>query len=173
MLLAKVLRKDKKYKKLSQVLEVAQQRINVEQDRVQAFSLHAGLESRSLYGKRALSPKAVLSATSQMMANRSRLVEMRARATENISYLHQACKEFKRYALTAYEDEFKDYRTKEQRDALLDVVMRPALEFIGEADTLIDILDNLIKDIDQSGHSVRHIVDILKLLDSSKTGQTI
>lgn len=162
------IKKDRKYKKLLKILEVAQSRINVERDRNEAFTMHSGLLVRQLYGKNVFSTKRVLEATAQVQANRSRLVEIRSRATEHISYLHQGVIAFKRYCLSNYE--FSGYRTKEQRDAILDKPLRPILDFIAEVDTLIDILDQFIKDIDQAGHSIRHIVEVLKLLDSSKVG---
>ena len=173
MSLAKILRADKRYKKVVNILESAQRRINVDRDRSEAFALHAGLEVRSLQGKRLLSTSAIISATAQIQANRSRLVEIRARSTEHVSYLEEACKAFRKYALTKYADEFKSYRTKDERDSILYTVLKPSMDFVSEVSTLTDILDMFIKDLDQSGHTVRHIIDILKLLDSSKTGKTI
>lgn len=164
------IKSDSRYKKLLHILETARSRIDVERDRTEIAAMHSGLLVRQLYGKNVFSTKKVLLATAQLQANRSRLVEIRSRATEHISYLHQGCTAFKRYCLANYE--FSGYRTKEQREALLDKPLRPVLDFIAEVDTLIDVLDMMIKDIDQAGHSIRHIVEVLKLLDSSKVGRS-
>lgn len=173
MSLVKVLRRDPKYKQVRSILETAKSRIDIQRDKDEAFALHLGLEARSLYGRRVYSPKAVLSATAQLQANRSRLVELRARCSEHISYLEQACARYRRYAMSAYSEDFKEYRTKEQRDSVLGTVLMPALDFVAETETLISIFDTFIRDIDQAGHSIRHIVDVLKLLDSSRLGKTI
>ena len=164
------IKKDKRYKKLLHILEVAQSRIDVERDRNEAFTMHSGLLVRQLYGKNVFSTKKVLTAIAQLQANRSRLVEIRSRAAEHISYLHQGVVAFKRYCMANYE--FSGYKTKEQRDSLLDKPMRPVLDFIAEVDTLIDVLDTFIKDIDQAGFGVRNIVEVLKLLDSSRVGRS-
>ncbi len=170
MSFSREIKTDKRYKKLLHILEVAQSRIDVARDRNEAFAMHSGLLVRQLYGKQVFSTKKVLLATAQLQANRSRLVEIRSRASEHISYLHQGCTAFRRYCLANYD--FTGYKTKEQKDSLLDRPMRPILDFIAEVDNLIEMLDTFIKDIDQAGHGVRHIVEIHKLLDSSKVGRS-
>lgn len=169
MSFSKMLKKDKKYKTLLRILEEAQERINVEKDRAEAFSLHSGLEVRSLYGKNVFSTKRVLQADAQLQANRSRLVAMRTLATQHISYLQQGCVAYRRHCFATYD--FSDYRNKEERDSILDKPLRPALDFIAEVTILMDMIDMFIKDIDQSGHTIRRIIDVHKLLDSSKTGR--
>lgn len=173
MSLVKVLRKDQNYKKLKKILEVARTKVDVAKDRATAMNLHSSLEVRDLYGQRKFSAKRILSATSQVQANRSSLVVLRARATEHVSYVEQAVKSFKRYAFTEYREDFSDYRTKEQRDAVVQTALGSADDFIQEIQGLLDLLDLLIKDLDQSSHALRHMIDVLKLLDASKGGRII
>lgn len=171
--LIKAIRKDPKYKTLKQVLENAQSKIDIEKSRNQAFVLHASLEVRGLYGLKKFSPKRILSATAQLQANRSTLVETRARLTEHLSYVEAAQAAFRRHVFSEFAEDFRDYRTKEQRDSFISHATVTVVDFIAEVNALIDLIDTFIKDLDQAGHNIRHMVDVLKLLANSKGGQVI
>jgi hypothetical protein len=173
MTLIKAIRKDPKYKTLKQVLENAQSKIDIEQSRKRAFVLHASLEVRGLYGRKKFSPKRILSATAQIQANRSTLVEIRARLSEHVSYVEAAQAAFRRHVFSEFSEDLRDYRTKEQRDAFINNATVTVVDFISEVTALVDLLDTFIKDLDQAGHNIRHMVDVLKLLASSKGGQVI
>jgi len=162
------LKSDAKYKKYRNILKTVRGRINVEADMDEILSLHAGRNSRRLFGKDQFSPKAIYEATAQDLSIRARLVEIRQRTSVQSSLLEGAIDQLHKYIRTSYRNSMRGLSNEASRKAGLDAVTNTGNELIVEARTLIDTADQIIRDVDQSGHSIRHMVEILKLLDSSK-----
>lgn len=167
------LRSDSRYKKFVKAVEEAQGRVDFEKDRAEALSLHSGLLVRGLYGKKQYSSKSMIEAVSQVQANRSRLVELRVRSSIHLSYIKEFASNFRRYVYTQYSEDLREFKTKDQKDALLLRLTAKSEEFMSEGNSHLDLLDLLIKDLDQSSHTMRHMIDILKLLSDTSSGKIL
>ncbi|MDN3180141.1 hypothetical protein P0E80_13695, partial [Enterococcus faecalis] len=100
---------------------------------------------------------------------RARLVEIRVRATVNLDLLQEACDALRNHIYTEYAQELKQFGSSaEQRKALVERVQGTARTLMTEGKALVDVLDQIVKDIDSTSHHLRHMIDVLKLLDGSK-----
>jgi hypothetical protein len=137
------------------------------------MSLHASRSSRSIRDKKQYSPKHLIEAVSQDMAFRSRFVEMRVRCHLTTSQLDDAIAAISGFIATEFSDELKQFRTVGDRGAFINRVIAKAREVQSDGYATVELLDTLIKDIDASSHQLRQIVECLKLLDNSKSGQIV
>lgn len=164
----KKIQKDANFKKYMRIYKAVEGRLDIEANRDEAFSLHASRTSRSIIGKDQFKSRVIYTAIAKDLSYRARLVEIRQRNAAEISLLQGARESLHKYIRTAYRDVLKGYSNEATRSAFLAQVTEDSTALINEANELINLLDFFIKDIDQASHSVRHLIDILKLLDSSK-----
>jgi hypothetical protein len=90
-----------------------------------------------------------------------------------VDLLNEAIRSISKFITTEYYDALKEYRTVGQRNALIERVISGALQTQGECNALISMLDDLIQDVDKASFHLRHMLDALQLLDSSKGGRVI
>jgi hypothetical protein len=164
---------DPKYKRFARIIQRVSDRVDIEKDKAEALALHASRTSRSLYGGKRYSPKALIDASLTDLSARARLVEIRVKASGHVEVLEQACEAMRHHLLTEYNQEIRMYSTEAQRNALIKRIQRTALDFMAEAKSLLDMLDQIIKDIDQASYALRATLDSLKLLDGAKAGRVI
>ena len=163
------IRESQDFRKFKKIVAQVESRLNVEKDYEEAQALHSGRTSRKLYGDKRYSGKSIIEASSNDMAARSRLVEIRVKASRQIDVLHDACKTMKHSMLTNFSDEInKRFTTVGARTAFAETMIARALEIQTEGAGLIKVLDSLIEDIDKSGYHLSNMADVLKLLDSRK-----
>jgi len=163
------IRESQDFRKFKKIVAQVESRLNVEKDYEEAQALHSGRTSRKLYGDKRYSGKSIIEASSNDMAARSRLVEIRVKASRQIDVLHDACKAMKHSMLTNFSDEInKRFTTVGARTAFAETMIARALEIQTEGAGLIKVLDSLIEDIDKSGYHLSNMADVLKLLDSRK-----
>jgi len=173
MSLITTIRADSEYKKFKTILLKVREKLNVDRDRAEALSMHAGRTSRRLHGTKQYSPKSVLDASLNDLACRSRLVEIRVQCSIQIDLLHDAAKAIKHYITTEFVDELNAYKTVGQRNALIDRVVSAALVTESEGAALLKLLDDLISDIDKSSYQLRVTTDLLRLMADTKGGQVV
>lgn len=167
------IRADSEYKKFKAIVLKVREKLNVDKDRNEALSMHAGRTSRRLHGTKQYSPKSLMDACLNDLAVRSRLVEVRVQCSIQIDLLHDAVKAIKHYITTEFVEELSEYKTVGQRNALIDRVVAGAILVESEGKALIKLLDDLVGDIDKASYHLRLMTDALKLLDSSKSGQVV
>lgn len=168
------IRESKDYKQFRKIVLGVQERLNVEKDRTEALSLFAGRTSRKLFGDKRYSPKALIDASMNDMAARSRLVELRVRTSIQIDVLHEACKAMRHSMSSNFTEEVKSrFKTVGERAAFFDLMIASALEIESEGDALIKLLDGLINDIDKSSYHLKGVIECLSLLEGSKAGKVI
>lgn len=168
MSLIKEIRNDPQYKKFQDLLLAVQKRIDIDRLYKETMALHESRTSRSLRDGDRYSPEKLIDANLVDLSARSRLVKIRATNAKQLSHLQEGMKAMHRYISTQYDEDLKDYRTKEQRAAVIDRVLKAANEFMAECESLGNIIDMVIKDIDQGSHAMRHVIDCLKLWTESK-----
>lgn len=162
------LRGDAQFKKFRLIVSKTRERFKVESDRKEALSLHASRTSRTLHGDKRYSPIALMDASLKDLSFRARLVEIRVQITLHTALLEEAVTAIKRYIRTEYYDELNNYKTVDSRSALVDRLVASALDLQNEGSALIELLDTLIEDIDKASFHLKHMLDCLQLLDSSK-----
>jgi len=172
MSLIAVIREDSEYKAFKQVLATTKQGLDIESLTNECMGLHAGRPSRSLTGDGRYSPKTLLDANTTDMAARGRMTEIRVKVDKKVSSLRKGIAAMRKHILTKYADELKDYGGVTMQKALADRVMKVAIEYIEEAETLISGIDQLIKDIDSAGHALHRCGELIKLLSEGR-GRTL
>ena len=165
--LVQEIRKDPNYAKFLKIVEGIRKRIDLEAITTEALGLHSARTSRSLHGNDRYSPTALIDASLKDLSFRARMVEMRVRLDIAVSNLSEAVAAIKRHISTEYNDELRDFSTAEQRRSFVDRVIKNSNQFLSEGEALIKTLDHLIKDLDQAGHSMRHIIECLKLMSQN------
>jgi hypothetical protein len=172
--LVKEIRGGATFKTFRQVFEAVTKRVDIAKNTAEVLGLHTSRTSRSLATKKErYSPSVLIDASLNDLSARARMVELRVRADLNLSTLREAVAAFAKHVQTEYAEELREFRTAEQRKALVDRVIKQAREFMAEGETFIATVDTLVKDIDQSGHSLRHVIECLKLLDGNKGSRTL
>lgn len=166
--LRRLLRKDPKYKKFQRTVEVIAGRLKLEADRKEAWSMHASRTSRSLYGKDQFSLQKFEQAVLRDLSIRARMVEIRVQVSTNISMLERAITDMGNHIQTDYDDFLKPFKTIDRRKQAVSRLVQSSADLMADGEDLISSLDLFIKDLDQANFSLRHIVDTMKLLDSSK-----
>lgn len=160
--------KDPKFKKFRLILKTTREKLKIERDRNEALGLMANRSSRSLHGRKQFSPKAIMEATANDLSARARLVEIRVKAKIHMDLMEDACEAIKDHLLTEYNEDMRKYSTVEQRKALISRIQGTARSFVVEGNALIDLLDQIIKDIDQASYHLRYLTDMIKTLDGTK-----
>ncbi len=174
MSLLKQIRKDPQYATFLRILETTRKNLDTETATAEAKALHASRTSRSLSGKDRYSSKSLIDANLRDLSTRARLVEIRVTNDRKLSHLKEAAEALKKYVSTEYVDELKsDFSTAGQRSDFVDRVLKSANALLAEGESLLSVLDFLIKDIDQASHSMRHVVDCLKLLENKHGSKAI
>ena len=168
MSLLQVVKADPKFKKYRNILKTTRSRLSIEEGIDEIFALHSGRLARRLYGKSQFSPKSILEATAQDLSARSRIAEIRQKTSVQASLLQGAINELHKYVRNNYRSEMRNLSNEASRRAALDAITSSGIELITETETLISTADMVIKDIDQSSHSIRHMISVLDLLSETK-----
>lgn len=166
------IRETKDYSTFKRLVTNISAKVNVEKDQEEALAMHAGRTSRRMHGKKQYSPKSLIDAALNDLACRSRLVELRVRASIEASLLHDAIKAVRHYITNEFDVELAKYKTVDQRKAVIDRAIKRSLEVESELVALVELLDTLISDIDKSSYQLKVMVDALKLIADNK-GQVV
>ena len=94
---------------------------------------------------------------------RSRMVEIRVNITERRDRLHTTIDVVRRHITVEYGS-YSEVRSIAGKRQFFDRFFREGLELISRMDTIIDMLDHFIKDIDQAGYGLKNAVAILQMI---------
>lgn len=172
--LLRSIQEDPKFKKFREIVKNVRTKLRVEADRQEAMSLLANRSSRTLHSDRKqFSPKAVAEATANDMGARTRLVELRVKSKVQVDILEDACKAIKSHVITEYSEEMAGYSNAEQRNALIERIQGTARTLIVEGTAMINLFDDIIKDIDASSFGISRLSEMIQVLDQSKGSKVI
>ena len=171
--LVKSIREDANYLKFTKIVARVQKRLDMEASTNEALGLHASRTSRNLTGDDRYNAMKLIDANLKDLSYRARLVEIRVKNDLQLSIVREAIEAMRRHISTEYADDLRDFSTADQRKSFVDRVIKNAKEYLAEGEALLDMLDMLVKDIDQCSHSMRHVIDCLKLLEGSKAGKVV
>lgn len=166
-LLAEI-RRDVKFKKFKNIVAKAGERLQIEKDRNEALALFSARTSPTLRYKKQYSAASLLDAEAIDMATRSRLVHIRVQSSIHLDLLDEACDAIKRHIFTQYHEDLRGFSNEQQRKALVERVQTVAMDLMTEGKSLLDMLDQLIRDLDQSNFSMGHMVKLVEMLANSK-----
>jgi len=168
------IKEDAKYKKYLEIVKVARKRLRIDADRLEALSLLSNRTSRTLHGtKQQLSPKVVSEAQANDMQARTRLTEIRVKVQIQVDTLKDAAKAIKNHLLTEYADELATFPNAESRNALIERVHGTGGALLAEAQSLIEMADVIIRDIDQNSFYMSNLTELIKVLDGSKGSRNV
>lgn len=162
------LREDSQFKKFRKIVANIEAKIDVEPLLNEAKALHASRTSRKLHDKKQFHARALIDASLRDLSIRSRLVEMRIRVTIQTARLQEAMNAIKHYITTEFYAELGEYKTVDQKRALIDRATAKAQDLMSEGENVTAVFDVLIKDIDQANFSLKLFVESLKLLSDTK-----
>lgn len=172
MSLIKEIRNDPVYRTFKEMFERVQQQINTDKDYKEVVMLHESRTSRNLRGGDRYSPEKLIDANLVDLSVRSRLVRIRAKSTKQIAHLESGMEAVGNHVMTEYAEDLRDYKTEAQRRALIARVMKAAKAFVADVEAVNNVIDSIIKDIDQASYHLKASVDLLKLWSDSK-GRTV
>lgn len=162
------IRKDPEYLQFRRIIKLEQSKLKVEEDIKEVLSLHASRTSRTIYDKRQYSPQAIVDATTMDLSFRSRMVELRVKASLHISLMQAAIGSIRKYIYTKYAKPCGAFTTEAARNSFIDTVLKNYISDVENAQSFIQLCDTLIKDIDQAGFSLKNMLECLKLLSETK-----
>ncbi len=168
------IREDDEYIKLKKVAREEREKTKTSANWDEAMTLLAGRPSRDIHAKRQFSPMAIMEAMSCDMSARSRLTEMRTRAKLHADVLENACDAMGHHIRTAYGEELKRHcATVDSRKSFVAKLNQPMLDLLSDIDSLIDMLDQVITDIDKTSFHLSKMAELIMFIDSSKGSRNV
>jgi di/tripeptidase len=172
--LIQAIREDDEYIKLKKVSREEREKMKITANWDEAMGLLASRPSRNIHAKKQFSPRAVMEAMSCDMSARSRLTEMRTRAKLHADTLEDACDALGHHIRVAYGEELKRHcTTVDARKSFIAKLNQPTLETLSEVDSLIDMLDQVITDIDKTSFHLSKMAELIMFIDSSKGSRNV
>lgn len=161
--LKRSLLEDDTYKRYRNIVKAIKDKIIVDDMDDEINRLHSGRISRTLYGTTPGGDK-IMNAALQDASHRSRMAEIRVRVSKQADLLDITLEATRIYLARQFADEVPDIRTKSERMAYFDAHLTNGIVLHSKLKSLISRIDVLIKDVDQTGFSLKHCVDILELV---------
>ena len=161
-----IIREDEEYKKFRKVIKLELERLNLEQDQKEVLSLHASRLSRTIYDKRQYSAQILIDASMMDLAFRSRMVEIRVKASLHVSIMEAAISSIRKYLYSKYVQ--SSFSNESARQSYIDTVLKAYLKEVEKAKAFLQLCDTLVKDIDQAAFNLRNMLECLKLLSETK-----
>jgi len=159
--LLSAIRRDGKYKIFKKIVETAETRMTIENDRKEVFSLHASRTARKLYTQKKYNPSSIMDASANDMQARSRIVEIRMKASHHIETVEKAMEAIQDHVITEYHGEMRAYSNEAQRKALVRRVQKVAQTLITDGRELLNLCDTVVKDIDAASYHLSSMRDVL------------
>jgi hypothetical protein len=141
--------KDDAFKKYRILVKNTRERFDLDAMLEEANTLHKGRPSRNLKGTNPGTQRISDSALTDG-SYRSRMVEMYCRLGTACDLLDITIKAAKTHIASSYGDDIPTFRTKVERSAFLDTYVTSGVELMAKMESIRRVLENYIKDIDQT-----------------------
>lgn len=161
--LKQYLLEDDTYKKYRNIIKSIKDKIDIEDTDAEVNRLHSGRISRTLYGTTPGGDQ-IMKAALQDSSHRSRLAEIKVRIIKQADLLDITLDATRIYLSRQFADEMPDIRTKAERISYFDHYLNAGVVLLAKLKSLMDRIDVILKDVDQTGFSLKHCVDILELV---------
>ena len=161
--LRRALREDDAYQKYRNILKMAVKTSTFASLVEEMETLHKGRKSRHLF-LRPPSIEKTLDAAMQDSAYRSRCVEIVVIVSKTQRMLTSSVDSISNIIVAKYSHLMKELRTKGERDAAIASLLQPAYDKLAEIESIIEIAQYVIEDIDKTAWSYKTTVEGLKLM---------
>lgn len=158
----KALRKDIEYKKYKNILKFASSLAEFDNYCKEMESMHQGRGSRSLVYK-SISIKRLTKCILQDASYRSRCVEVMIEVNKANRMLSAATDAIKNHIVANYKPYLQNYRTKAERDTLINDILKSAYEKLSDYERIVDMCKFIIEDIDKFAWTAKHTLEALEL----------
>lgn len=157
---------DDNYKKFKDTWGRIENTLKDEEAVEECKTLHnARLSTKIRDNKGQFSVQQLYDANAIDLSTRSRMVYLAANLKLRLSKLETAFDAIQNYIINRYTE---DLRTIDAKNKFAKRVLNSYIKRINTANAALEFIEALIKDIDQSGYSMRNIVDCVKLLSETK-----
>lgn len=168
------IRQDEEFIKLKKIAREEREKMKLDDNRSEALQSMGTRPSRNIHAKKQFSARAVMEAMSYDMATRSRLTELRVRAKLHADILEDACDALGHHIRVAYGDELKRHcTTVDARRSFISKLNQSTLETLSEVDSLLDMLDQCITDIDKTSFHLSKMAELIMFIDSNKGSRNV
>ena len=158
------LRSDKRYKRLLESFDTSPAfRIPKESLAEEIKVIHELREIRRLNTNDAAFVDKVIKANTHDQAQRSRLVEIIVVCTRISNKLTEAIEALKQHYMLEYVDHLRQFRTKEERNLVLNMALRKFIRFVNEVESLKEMANIVVLDIDKAAWSLKNTIEALKI----------
>ncbi len=162
--LVRFLRRDERYRRLKNLFDTSPiYRLSIEQLGEEVMALH---KTRPIRRLNAMDPKivdSVVNALTTDQSNRSRLTEISITCMSAQTSLQQAIDSLRYHLVSTYQDELRQFRTKDERMMVIDMTFTQFERYITKVSILKAKADQVIVDIDKGGWALRTLADVLKI----------
>lgn len=158
------LRKDKRYKRLLESFESAPL-YNIAREELldELRQIHELREIRRLNPREDGFVDKLISANTHDQAQRSRCVAIMMQCVNVTAKLVEATDSLKQHFLMEYSDQLRSFRTKEERSMVISTALKKFHKYVHEIDTLREVANLVVSDIDKAAWSLRNSVEALKV----------
>lgn len=164
------IRIDPTYRKFRSAVDTIKERVTPTAAVAEARSLHAKRSIRNLKGKTP-SAHAVYAAATEDASNRARLIELRTNLMIEVELLDMLIDSTAAYLIASHD--LSGYATtKGERSDVINRILKRGVELRAELKSAMNVLDLIVKDIDQAGYAVHNLVEIIKII-TDRPGQGI
>lgn len=171
--LLSAIRNDPTYKTFRRIVQKAEEKLDIEKDRNEVFALHSARTARKLYSSKMYNPSSLMNAAANDMQARSRIVEIRVKASYHIQVVEKAMESIQSHVITQYDSHLRKYSNQAQRTALIRRVQKAANTLITDGQDLLSLCDAIIGDIDKASYHISTLRDSMALLSQSQGGKVI
>lgn len=162
------IRADEQFKKFKRMFLRVQKTITLDEYVAECQTLHASrLSTKISDSKGQFSPQMLMDANAIDLSSRSRMAFIAANLKLRLSKLESAMDAIDSYIVNQYGSQIQA-RTIDERKKFVHRVLKNYVQYIDECKAGLSFIEALMKDIDQSGFSMRNMVDCLKLLSETK-----
>lgn len=167
--LVREVRATTEFKTFKKLVITIQGKLKIDRDREEVLTQHSSRTSRSIRGADRYSPKKLLEASWQDLSVRSRMAEIRVKASLQLDELEEACETLRSFVFVEYRDEMRAFSNEKARQAVITRILgKTTTKLMSDAQSLLGLIDFLIKDLDQSSYLLSNNTKTLELIDPAK-----
>lgn len=161
------LKADKRYKRLLDTFNTAPlYQIPCETLHEEVKTIHSLREIRRLNPREEGFADNIVKANTHDQAQRSRVVEIMMRCTHVSKKLSDAMDALRNHFLMEYHDHLKQFRTKEERNIVMNMALRKFVKYVDEIENLKEVCLLVIGDIDRGAWSLKNNIEVLRIHSS-------
>lgn len=158
------MKKDKRYKRMRESFDrLPMFQLPIESLIKEVETLHKMREIRRLNTEDTGFVDSLIKANTSDQAIRGRLTEVIMACVRGASQLEKATRALRNHLLFTFTSELRSYRTKEERQQVVEMVLVPFRDYIDQISVLKEITELVVTDIDKGAWSLKLTTSALEL----------